>query len=350
MSFWDFSRGAASARLMVEFGRDRGADPGRLLSGTKLGTGDLDDPDRELSADQELRIAANLLRTLGGPPGLGIELGMRYHISTYGIWGYGLICSETVRDAMTLSLRYLPLTYVFTDIRYREDRNFGELCFDAPQLAGDVTDFLVQRDMAASATLMREVQGPVFRLSRFALKTGRTPQSQRLAALVLGNFGVPVEFGAKSNSLAFDRSLMERPLPQANSLTVAMCEQSCRRLLERRRTRCGTVAMIRQFLDAAPGGSSHHLESIARLLNTSDRTLKRRLRDEGTTFRTLLAERRAAMAEELLRDGSLSITEIAERLGFADLSTFSQAFKRWFGVSPRNFALAARAGAPAAIG
>jgi AraC-like DNA-binding protein len=76
---------------------------------------------------------------------------------------------------------------------------------------------------------------------------------------------------------------------------------------------------------------------MARLMNTSERTLKRRLHDEGTTFRALLAESRGAMAEALLREGELALGEIAERLGFADLSTFSQAFKRWYGVAPSTF-------------
>jgi AraC-like DNA-binding protein len=76
---------------------------------------------------------------------------------------------------------------------------------------------------------------------------------------------------------------------------------------------------------------------MARLMNTSERTLKRRLHDEGTTFRALLAESRSAMAETLLRESGLALGEIAERLGFADLSTFSQAFKRWYGVAPSAF-------------
>ncbi|OJA24332.1 hypothetical protein BGV47_31550 [Burkholderia ubonensis] len=61
---------------------------------------------------------------------------------------------------------------------------------------------------------------------------------------------------------------------------------------------------------------------MARLMNTSARKLKRRLLDEGTTFRALLGDERP------------TLTEVAERLGFSDLSSFSQAFKRWYGVAP----------------
>jgi AraC-like DNA-binding protein len=69
-------------------------------------------------------------------------------------------------------------------------------------------------------------------------------------------------------------------------------------------------------------------------MGISDRTLKRRLQEDGTTFRALTAEVRGGQAKELLADDSLLLTDIAERMGFSDLSSFSQAFKRWYGVAP----------------
>ncbi len=83
---------------------------------------------------------------------------------------------------------------------------------------------------------------------------------------------------------------------------------------------------------------------MARLMNTSPRTLKRRLQEEGTTFRALLAQARGAMAETLLGDAGLSLADVAERLGFSDLSSFSQAFKRWYGVPPGAYRSAAQRG------
>ncbi|RDS98780.1 AraC family transcriptional regulator, partial [Burkholderia contaminans] len=81
---------------------------------------------------------------------------------------------------------------------------------------------------------------------------------------------------------------------------------------------------------------------VRRLMNTGPRTLKRRLHGEGTTFRALLAQARGAMAETLLGDARLSLAEVAERLGFSDLSSFSQAFKRWYGVPPGAYRSAAQ--------
>ena len=67
----------------------------------------------------------------------------------------------------------------------------------------------------------------------------------------------------------------------------------------------------------------------------SDRTLQRRLRQEGTPFAALLADLRREMAPSLLRDGRLAVSEVAFLLGYEDPSAFARAFHRWFGRSPR---------------
>ena len=65
---------------------------------------------------------ANLLRALGDPPGLGLEAGIRYHLTTYGIWGFAMISSPTWRSAIDIGLRYLDLTFAFTRIQARDRR------------------------------------------------------------------------------------------------------------------------------------------------------------------------------------------------------------------------------------
>ncbi|KVC64017.1 AraC family transcriptional regulator [Burkholderia stagnalis] len=350
MSFWDYTRSPASARLLADFGDERGVSRAKLLAGTGLSDAQLDDPNAEVTAAQELRVTGNLLRLLGHPPGLGFEVGRRYHFSAYGVWGYGLIASATTRDALALAMRFLPLTYAYTVITYREDDDGCVLNFGAPELAGELSRFVVERDMTAATVLMEEIGGPDFTLSRFTLQADRPATAATAARGAAPSVSVPriagVEpmFGARSNCIAFSRAYLDRPLPHANPLTVSMCEQMCGRLVEARRAHVGTAAMIRDYLSATPGAAPFSLEDMARLMNTSARTLKRRLQDEGTTFRTLLAESRGAMAETLLGDARLTLTDVAERLGFSDLSSFSQAFKRWYGVAPGAFRRGARRG------
>jgi AraC-like DNA-binding protein len=83
--------------------------------------------------------------------------------------------------------------------------------------------------------------------------------------------------------------------------------------------------------------SPPRLRQLAATLNVSDRTLRRRLADEGVSFRGLLDEIREQLAEELLVTGGLPVAEVAERLGYLEVSSFSQAFRRWKGVGPRAY-------------
>lgn len=333
MSFWDFTRGAASARLLVDFGLERGVPLARLLAGTRLSRPQLDDPEVQITATQELKLIDNLLKALQYEPGVGLEVGLRYSFSTYGMWGFGLVSSATVGDALALALRFIPLTFAFSLISCQQDEQQCVLSFGEPEIEQRVRRFLIERDMAAAARLMRETVGTGHELSRFTLRERQWPAPDRLARLTAVS-GLRPQYGAAANTLAFDSRLLAQRLPQANPVTVAMCEQACAQLMERRRARLGTVELVRQYLAAAPLDAAPDLAQVARMLHLSERTLKRRLQEEQTGFREMLAESRGQRARELLADESLNLTDIAEQMGFGDLSGFSQAFKRWFGVAP----------------
>ena len=143
-----------------------------------------------------------------------------------------------------------------------------------------------------------------------------------------------MRYHAQDNVLRLAHAHLLQPLPQANAVTAAMCERLCAQLLQRRRTRIDTTVLVREHLAGLPPGQAPDLAALARLLGVSDRTLKRRLQQEGSSFRALAQAARHARAQALLEAGHLSLTEIAAELGFADLSSFSQAFKRWSGAAP----------------
>lgn len=327
-----FKRSSASVRLLLEFAKERGLDAAPLLAGSRLHAADLDDPALELEASQELRVVDNLIRACR-QPGLGLEVGLRYNFASYGLWGLGVVSSATAGDALALALRFIPLTFAFCRITGSLDGELYTVTFDAPDVEPAMQRFLVERDVAAAFRLMKEVMGPAFSLSRLTLQHTVERGPGWIEGL-LRTGAVRPEFGAGRNSLSADRRLLDMRLPQANPVTVAMCERACEELMERRRARLGTADSLRQYLAAAPLHMTPDLPQAARALGLSARTLKRRLQDEGASYRTLLAELRGHKANQLLADETLSLTQIAERMGFSDLSSFSQAYKRWFGIAP----------------
>ncbi|CAM3253238.1 MULTISPECIES: AraC family transcriptional regulator [Sphingomonas] len=329
MPFWNFARSTASVRLMTAFGAERGLSLPALLAGTRLGPAQILDPKIEITAEQELQVVSNLLGALGDPVGLGIEVGQRYRFSTYGLWGYGLISSATGLDAISLALRFLSLTYAYCAISFHQDEQIGVLQFSEPGggIGESERSFLLLRDMAAAATLESELVGKDFTLRGFDLRSALPMPGMSL-------FGAWPTPNCPTNSITFDIEPFRRPLPNADPVTTAMCEQMCSQLMERRRGYLRMGTLVRQYLSTLPANATGSLPSFADYANTSERTIKRRLHDEGTSFRQISADYRRAIADELLDDGTLNLADIAERLGFSDASSFSQAYKKWSGAPP----------------
>ena len=83
--------------------------------------------------------------------------GARYHLTTYGIWGFALISSPTWRSALDVGLRYIDLTFTFTRIQAREQGQEMQLVLDTPEIPLALKRFVVERDSAAIQTIQQEL-------------------------------------------------------------------------------------------------------------------------------------------------------------------------------------------------
>lgn len=329
MSHWNFARSPASVQLMIEYGRDRRIAPAALLKGSRLTTKQLSDPDFTVTAAQELVVASNLLASIGHEADIGLKLGLSYQLSTYGLLGYGLLSSATGEAAVALARRYLALTYAYVGITFRRVGQQEVVTFEpSAELRTDLQGFFVGRAMGATCRVLRDVLGNEFELAAFDVAFAAMPDARRQV------LGARIRHGQHRHAIAFEHAFLERPLPQANAATAAMCERVCAELLARRRMRFDMASFVAEYLSTHAFENRQQLSGIATLLNTSERTLKRRLRQEGTSFRDISNTVRKSKAEALVAEGRLSMGEIARVLGFSDLSSFSQAFKRWTGAAP----------------
>ncbi|MBI2383403.1 MAG: AraC family transcriptional regulator [Gammaproteobacteria bacterium] len=328
MPQWDFRRSTSSARLLAQLGCERGLTMAQCLDGTGLDEPTLKNPASDVEARQELQIVRNLQRHLPDAEGLGLDAGLRYHLTAYGIWGFALISSRSLRSAASLGMRYLDLTYVFTRLRSDEDAQEFRLWMDDAGVPPDVRQFMVERDSAAIRLIQKELFSVALPLRRVECRFPRPRYAERFVEV----FGVMPLFDRPANVAVLDAAIMDLPLPQANEATAQLCEQQCRELLNRRKARSGVVGEVRDRLLRSPG-AIRGMADIAESLHMTPRTLHRRLAAAGTSYRELVDEVREALAEELLR-ARLSVEEIAERLGYAEASSFIHAFKRWKGVPP----------------
>lgn len=326
-----FPRGVAGVALVVRLGVDRGVSAPRLLAGTGLDPADLEAPDGEVSAAQELRVVRNLRTTV--PELTGTELGLRYHAGTFGALGFALLSSRSVRDAMVLALRFIDLSHAFAIPHGELQGDELRITLATGGLPADLRDFLVERDLVAIHTVLGELTTTPVPVRRVELSRAPGGDSTTLAAAL----GVRPRLGADGDRLVIAADWLESEPIRANPQSLALSRQLCDEVVSRRRARAGVsrdvrVHVLQRLTDGAP------MARVAGDLGWSERTLRRRLAAEGTTYQVLLDEVRAALATELLGSGRLGVEDVALRLGYAEASSLIHAFRRWHGTTPAAFA------------
>jgi AraC-like DNA-binding protein len=332
MPYWDFRRSVNSMQILAGLGAERGLGTAQLLHQTGLSAGQLRDPRTEVEAGQELQLVRNLLHGCPGQSELGVLAGLRYHISSYGVWGFAMMSSPSLRAAVELGQRLLSLSFAFVRLELLEGPDSAELRVDTEEIPEGPRQFLLERDLVAARQLLNELCAAPIPLLSASFSCARPAH----AGLLQEVFGCPLHFDAAHTGMRFSSAVLDLPLPQANAATVQTCEQLCRDLLAQRRQRTGVAAQVRQRLlrsdDAFPG-----LEQVAEEFGMTSRTLRRHLASEGTSFRSLRDECRELLAEQLLGQLRLSVEDVAARLGYAEASSFIIAFRRWKGMTPRGF-------------
>lgn len=330
-------RGTGSAALLCALGAEHGVPRARALAGSGIAEAALADPAAEITAAQEVSLIAALADEL--PTAAGLAAGARYRLTTYGIWGFALLSSRTLRESHEVAMRFLDLTYALTRISAQERDGELVLFFDDLDLPEPVRQFVLLRDTSAAVQLWCEALGrrvvPLHVQLRLPAPADPGPYE--------GAFGVRPVFEAQRSAVAFDAHLLDQSLPQADPLTAALCEAQCRDLLERRQSYRGMSGRVRDVLLREPRRMPAQHE-VAGWLGMSVRTLRRHLEHEGTSFRTLVDATREYLAEELLITAGLTVEQVATRVGYSEASSFVHAFHRWKGVSPGRWVQVVRAG------
>jgi AraC-like DNA-binding protein len=202
---------------------------------------------------------------------------------------------------------------------------------DRVQLADDERTALLDIVMLSTQGLVESVVGRPMAEGRFELPY-RAPE---YAARYRDYFHAPVRFGCREAAVVIPAGWLDLECPLADPV---MFETALRSLAagERRLDGDGFVgARVEQLLAAR--GQHLQLTDVARLLRVSRRTLIRRLRREGTSYRGLLDARQKSRAAALLRDRQCDVAEVAYALGYEEPANFGRACRRWFGMSPGRY-------------
>ena len=202
-------RSITSAQLLTQLGLDHGLSVEQCLRHTGLSPLQLAELHSEIEGAQELQLICNLIEALPTQDDLGLQAGLRYQLTTYGIWGYALLSSQSFRQAADLGLRYLDLTFAFNRISLHEDADQAHLQLDGNHLPDQVRDFLLLRDAVAVMVIQRELTGKRMPLDRVQLSMPAPADTARF----IEQFGLLPEFACAENRISFPVTCSICPCP-----------------------------------------------------------------------------------------------------------------------------------------
>ncbi|MGM0450085.1 MAG: AraC family transcriptional regulator [Pseudomonadota bacterium] len=321
----------AISQVMVNFAASQGVDRDTCLLGTGIDERDLQDGEALVTRAQEMRLIENLMLALPDVPALGFQLGLQYSLATFGIWGFALRTSRTLREALARAMRYLPLSTAYCRVyRIDEEGCFG-IGMDAEAIPHPLRQFLLERDMATAIHLLKELS--LSSIDIVGLEFRELPDGH--GRKIEGMCGITPGSRNDRNAILVRSDVADQPLATYDPHLVRMLDDQCRQRLERLQT--GSLAgQVRHKLHGELGLVAS-LDEVARELALSPRSLRRKLDQEGTSFRALVEEERRQIALQLLSSSDMKLDELAIHLGYTDTASFTRAFRRWMGCSPGDY-------------
>lgn len=323
-----YFRSVNSLAILARYVEQQGISVKALLAGSGIHPVDLNNPDIFVTPEQELAVMRKII-TLVPDPKIGLIIGRQYHVGVQGRLGPAAIFSDTGLEAITMFFKYiaLTLTYFQYELTVKD-----ELAFITVRELIDLKDlriFACEREFVSIYRIVYDILKAPAPLSeiRFAYP------KPAYAAYYEEVFHCPVRFNAPEHMIIFDSGLLSMPLPMSNPIAKKTYEEECKQLCRRLKVKETMTDQVRQEI-LFKKESFPSFTQLSRRLNISPRTLRRRLTDERTSYKFLVAGIRKKKAVELLKTTTRPVEQIATELGYSDLSNFYRAFKRWTGKNP----------------
>lgn len=324
----------AKIAVIVDLLAEEGVSAEQALADVSLLPEQLRSPATRVCAAQVLQSYRNAIK-FSGDPQFAYHAGAKFRVSTYGMYGFAILSSPSFRETMGFAKAYHLLATPLAEIGFREEQGVvAWIVSPAPYLEIDdlLYKFIVDLQMAVHLSLHRNVMGATFKPAQVDYAFGRPHGDKKEAAF----FACPVLYGEPENRLVFDSAWLDGPADFGNALAFAELKLLCNGLLSELELGSGIAGKVRELILSnlsRPLG----FEQIAKSLNMSERSLRRRLQEEGTSFRNLADELRVQVAIKYVRDTDLSVEDIAFALGFSDASSFRHAFRRWTNAAPNEY-------------
>ena len=325
------SIGIPLLRAVVDQVARSGVDVPRFLDEVGLAPALLEDPDARIDLALYDRVQAAALAQ-SQDPAFGLHMGENASLAAFHLVGHMSAQCRTIREGLMVFFRYHR---VVCDLQPRphllDEGDKVRLVYSFPR-----THPLRDRLRAEFGMVRILLTGRMFAQAApdevwFEHETPAYEDEYERIFQGVQRFGMP------ATGMVFDRALLDAEQhyfdPELRELLRGRADDILRRL------EVGTswAERVHELVATRVVDVSPTVGEVAKRLQVTPRSLRRRLEEEGRSFRQVVDDARADIAERALRETATTIQEAAYRLGFSDVSAFHRAFKRWTGRTPREY-------------
>lgn len=317
----------ASLTGYAELVKELGGQPDILMEQVGLNPDLLENLDQMMSSDTLSDLFDVSARQLNCPC-FCLLLSQRQGLAILGPVGLIMRQSLTFNDAFRALQKYIHLRSEAGTFDLEIEQDIAVIKYSPNVIGEDHSRQIVDLSLGIGCSLMRLYSGKNWN-PRAVYFQHQAPTELSPYNLV---FHAPISFLQEFNGLVFDAAILDSTFgtfePEIQQFLGNYLDD-----MERARKQDIVHQVSLVIRDILPKGNCS-LKSVSRLLGLKERALQRRLKKESTTFQQTLDQVRQAIAIEYLDSYNTNLTDLAQMLGYADLSTFSKAFKKWFGVAP----------------
>ncbi len=307
----------------------RGISQAQLVADLDFDPAILHKPDARIPLLTYGHMVARLLR-ISDDPGLGYDFGLRTTLTSHGLLGFGLMSQPSLRHALELGEKFVPhLRSPGFTLRFFTEGEDTVLEAREAVPYGPLRQYAYDMLLVSFSVIIRSIAPGIRQQLWFDC-----PEPEHYAQY--RNRLPEIRFNMGTNQLRVRTADLDIPLSHANITTAELVARQCEEELSRIGATDDLMARVRAMMINANNGYLT-LEELAGNMNTSTRTLKRKLKEHETSYQQLLDEARCRDSIRLLEETTLPLDEIAYRVGYSESSNFCRAFQRWTGKAPGSY-------------
>jgi len=323
---------AACLEGFHELVRSYQVNPNEILTQSGILTSQLRDPDNFISYDAFLA-TLEIASEKCDEPTFGLQLSMKQGVKTLGLIGAYMSRQATILEALTVAKKYMYLHAEGLLINVEKyQSNICELKFNDISSGSRFVPQKAQLTLGTCFRILQDLVGPKWRIEKVTFR--QSPPSRDIHEF-RQCFGCEATFNSDSDALYFQAQHLNTKPNLNDQLLDRMIQNEIK--AKKPTSELDRLDHIENSIRTLLATGDCNKSNIALCMGLHPKKLQRILSDHDTSYRSVLENVRKKEAVRMLENDNVSLTTLALKLGYSELSIFSRNFKSWYGVTPSDW-------------